>query len=241
MMSLRIISCLCLFYFLVLIVIRGGAGFQYLWLAVGILSGILSIKPVGNWFFSSPWINVFMIFCVGFFIVVEIIIFINGFDTKAKQEVDYLIVLGAGVRGTKPSLILRHRLDRAYAYLSENERTLVIVSGGQGRGEDITEALAMKNYLLAKGLHQSRIIMEEWATDTSENMKYSFNIIDRTNPDARVGIVTTRFHLFRSKMIAKHYGRTVEGYGAKNYWPATPHYYVREFFGVMKELVFKMS
>lgn len=237
MTGLRIISGLCLIYFLLLVAIRGGKGSQWLWLGMGLVSGILSIRPIGKWFFSNKWVNIFMGLCIAFFLIVELVILINSVDSKATGDKDFLIVLGAGVRGTIPSLVLRNRLDKAYEYLLDHETTIAVLTGGQGSGEDITEALAMKNYLIKKGLLEERIIMEDQATDTFQNIRYSFKIIDQIKPNASVGLVTTRFHLFRSKVIAQRNGKIVSGYGSENYWPLVPHYYLREFFGVMKDLV----
>lgn len=237
MMSLRIISGFCFIYFVCLVYLRGGAGFQWLWLGVGVISGFLSINPIRMWFFSNRWLNIFMVLCIIFFIGVEIVILVNSLDSKTKEDQDFLIVLGAGVRGTVPTLILKNRLEKTYEYLIQHEATIAVVTGGQGRGEEITEALAMKKYLIDRGIGEKRIIMEDQATDTSENMQYSFQIIDELKPNARIGIVTTRFHLFRSKLIAKQYGKVVEGYGAENHWPLIPHYYVREFFAVIKDFL----
>lgn len=234
---LRLVSVFCLIYFAVLIYLRGGADFQWIWLMVGVMSGILSVKVVEKWFFSNKWLNIFMIIGVCFFVVVEMMILVGSVDSKASEDKDFLIVLGAGVRGTVPSLILRNRLDKAHEYLTQHPSTRVIVTGGQGKGEDITEALAMKSYLVDKGISVERLIMEDQATNTLENMAYSFEIIDELKTDASITVVTTRFHLFRSKLIAKGLEKEVSGLGAKNYWPLIPNYYVREFFAVMKELV----
>lgn len=71
-------------------------------------------------------------------------------DTDAHP--DAIIVLGAGVNGSTPSLSMCNRLDAALAYLGANPDALAVVSGGQGEGEDITEAKAMADYLTANGV-----------------------------------------------------------------------------------------
>ncbi|MBC7960152.1 MAG: YdcF family protein [Vallitaleaceae bacterium] len=238
MIALRLLSAFCLIYFVSLVKLRGGAGFQWLWLVIGIASGLLSLQTAFRWFFSNRWVNAFLIFCLVFFFVVELFIIVGSRDSKSTIDCDYLIVLGAGVRGTVPTLILKNRLDKAYDYLVEHPNTIAIVSGGQGKGENITEAAAMSHYLLEKGIEDTRIIRESMATNTNENIANSYAIVREVNQDATLAVVTTRFHLFRAKLIARNQGLQVNGYGADTYWPLIPNYYLREFFGVMKDWLF---
>ena len=84
----------------------------------------------------------------------------TGF-TKPDPGADYMVVLGAQVNGTKVSRALRYRLDAAFEYAMDNKNTKVIVSGAQGYKEDITEAKAMRDYLVEKGLEVERVIMED--------------------------------------------------------------------------------
>ena len=105
------------------------------------------------------------------------------------------------IRGDRITRSLKRRLDSAYDYACINTECKIIVSGGQGRGENKTEALAMYEYLCERGIDSDRIIMEDKSTDTNENMKYSVQYIsDFSSP---VGIATNNFHIFRSKLLAK--------------------------------------
>lgn len=83
---------------------------------------------------------------------------------------DYIIVLGAQVKESGPSVVLRYRLDRAVSYLKENDNTLVIVSGGKGINEPATEASVMKEYLINEGINEERIIIEDKSNTTKENL-----------------------------------------------------------------------
>lgn len=161
------------------------------------------------------------------------IIIING-RSIPKDDSDYVIVLGAQVRGRALSRALKNRLDTAYGYLEKNEDTKVIVSGGQGPGEEITEAQAMSDYLLTKGIDRSRIIMEDKSTNTYENLKFSKEFIK--DPGSEVVIVSNDFHVFRSLGIAKKLGYTkVSGLGAPSDDILIISYYVREFMAVLKD------
>lgn len=154
-------------------------------------------------------------------------------NQSAPDNVEYLLVLGARVNGTTVTGSLQKRLDTALTYLEENEHTKVIVTGGKGPGEDITEGEAMAEYLIAHGIEPTRILKEEQATNTYENIQFSRELIN--NEDAQVAIVTNRFHIFRSVSMAKAQGMTnVVGLSA----PTDPilgiSYYTREAIAVLK-------
>ena len=89
------------------------------------------------------------------------------------DELSTIIILGACVKGKKITGALQKRLDKGVEYLLAHDNTKVIVSGGQGKGEEVTEAFAMKSYLVDKGIDEKRIIMEEKSRSTEENLKYS--------------------------------------------------------------------
>ena len=119
------------------------------------------------------------------------------------QNLEYIIVLGAHVQGTRLTLALLERTRRALQYLEENPETKAVLSGGQGEGEDISEAQAMCNYLVEHGIDRERLILEGRSTSTTENLKFSLEIIGL---DHSVGVVTNNFHVFRGTAIGKKCG-----------------------------------
>lgn len=129
---------------------------------------------------------------------------------KAENDVscDYLIVLGAGVEGEEPSPILQYRIEEAYRYLSANPNTICIVSGGKGDDENISEAQCMFNHLTAMGIAADRIWMEDQATSTVENFEYSLQLLKAKtgSQSGKLGVLSSEFHLFRAKQIAKANG-----------------------------------
>ena len=90
---------------------------------------------------------------------------------KPEDNCDYIIVLGCQIRGDWITKSLKNRLDAAYDYACSNQDTRIIVSGGQVKGENKTEALAMYEYLCSRGISSERIVMEDKSTDTNENMR----------------------------------------------------------------------
>lgn len=128
----------------------------------------------------------------------------SSFGSPAPQA-DYLIVLGAGVNGTAPSPSLQERIDAAADYLNDHPHAIAVVSGGQGGGEDISEALCMYQTLTSMGIPAQRIWMEDRATSTLENLQFSLALIQEKTgaaPD-RVAIVSSEYHLHRAALLAR--------------------------------------
>ena len=158
---------------------------------------------------------------------------ISAASAKAPESCDVMIVLGCGVKGTRPTLTLTKRLDRAIVYLNENPDTLVIVSGGKGPSEAISEAEAMRIYLTEHGIDESRIIEEDKSTSTTENFAFSKRIIDEKLPQgAKVCFVTTNFHVYRAGKVAQKQGIKAYGIGASGVWYITLNDYLRECVGI---------
>ncbi|MCD8023215.1 MAG: YdcF family protein [Lachnospiraceae bacterium] len=159
----------------------------------------------------------------------------------AEPELDYVIVLGAQVRGTSPSRALRRRLERAAAYAAENPDVILILSGGQGADEDISEAECMYGYLVDAGVSEERLIKEDQSTNTKENLEYSAQIIAEREGslETGVGIVTNNFHIYRALLYARE-----SGYPAACGLPASsdiwmmPHNALREICALLVWRVF---
>lgn len=151
-------------------------------------------------------------------------------------------MLGAGVNGTTPSLSLATRLDAALSYLEAHPDIPVVLTGGQGYGEDITEAACMYDYLTERGVEPERLILEESASNTSENFAFSAPLLEAAGVDIAtdtVAVVTNDFHVARSRLIArkKGYGVTI-GVGAPIPWAHLEvNYSLREAFAVVKSVL----
>ena len=177
-----------------------------------------------------------LLLCAGFalFVIIEIPI-IGSAHTDKNPEAPYLIVLGAGVNGTVPSLSLFERLEAAKEYMYEYPSAVAVVSGGQGEGENITEAECMRRWLEKNGIASERILTEYRASSTYENIKYSLQVISGNggNPNGRVAIVSSEYHLFRAKSYARKLGAEALGVAAHTSYPVMRiNYFIREAFGV---------
>lgn len=140
---------------------------------------------------------------------------------------DAVIVLGAGLRGESPTLVLRHRLDTAIAYLQAHPDAIAILSGGQGEGEAISEAEAMARYMQAAGIPQARYIKESASRSTHENFAYSLACIEARGL-SRIAYVTTDFHIYRAGMVARKQGINAFGIPAPDVWYISLNNHLRE-------------
>lgn len=173
----------------------------------------------------------FLIFCIT--------IFFYGANDTVQYTEDAVIVLGSGIKGEKVSQGLAKRLDAAVEYYQKNPLVPIIVSGGQGEQESITEALAMERYLVEKGVDPDLIIKEERSTSTEENFQYSLEILKQYDlQDSTVVFITNDFHVLRAKMIADSYGINVTHLSADTTWYAIPMIYMRELIAYIKYFLF---
>lgn len=159
----------------------------------------------------------------------------GGNDTADYTE-QTVIVLGCGIRGERVSVGLAKRLDKAYEYHTKNPDAVIIVSGGQGPQEDIPEALAMKRYLVAKGVPEEKIIMEDKSTSTITNFRNSYAIMtEKGMSTSSVVFVTNAYHVYRSSYYAKDEGfLEISHLGTDIIWYTVPMNYMREMLAVMK-------
>ena len=176
-------------------------------------------------------------------IIIESYVINVGRSDLSALPADAVVVLGAGVNGNQPSLSLDTRLPAALDYLEENPDVPVVLTGGRGYGEEITEAQCMYDWLTARGVDPARLILEEQAGNTAENFAFSQELLEEQGIDPAedsVAVVTNDFHIARSRLIAAR-----QGYGYAFGIPAElpwlhleVNYYLREAFAMVKTWIF---
>lgn len=173
------------------------------------------------------------------FVLVESMILVHAFPRELEPG-EWMIVLGAGLRGDKPSLTLQRRLERAVQFAREHEDARIVVSGGQGVLETVSEAEAMRRYLVENGVTQGRIYVERHATSTLENLLLSKKIIDGNGGPgaAPIAVLSNEFHLFRVSMLGSRLNMRVAGVSAPTPWYLLPNMLLREYFAVVKSFLF---
>ena len=238
----------------------------FLWFGIPFLvAGILNIVNVtgmliaivaGVYFFFRPaihiWIEGFWAEKVGKVVLSSIagiaivIILLAITETscilnacmKAPAENATAVVLGCRVYGERASMSLVERLEAAYDYLKEHPNAMCVVSGGQGSGENISEAECMYRWLVDKGIDASRIYKEDKSTSTEENIAFSKEVIQKNGLNEHIVIVTSEYHTYRAGVIAKENGLSFgSAPGHTAIW-LFPTFYVRELYAILAEWLF---
>jgi len=158
---------------------------------------------------------------------------INAMVQRTPDGDATVIVLGAQVVGERPSLILRLRLEAALIYLNDNPESSAILSGGLGRSAYISEAEAMKRWLAANGICESRLFLEEYSTSTYENIAFSRFIIEENGLPRNVAIATDGFHMFRAHQLARHAELTPSAVPSRTPLRVLPYYWLREIAAIL--------
>ncbi|WP_181592546.1 DUF92 domain-containing protein [Paenibacillus sp. YN15] len=167
-------------------------------------------------------------------------IWITG-RTQEPVKSDYLLILGARVKGETVTLSLKSRLDRGVEYMNRYPEAKAVLSGGQGPGEEMTEAETMRRYMVGRGIAENRLILEQYSTDTYENMWFSKEVLNEQGVDLNavsVTVITNDFHMLRAKMLAKRAGFKVTGYSSRTPEFTVPKAYTRELAAFVKSYIF---
>jgi uncharacterized SAM-binding protein YcdF (DUF218 family) len=153
------------------------------------------------------------------------------------RRADFVVVLGSGLNGDRVPPLLAGRLERglrAYQTLGRRHQAspVMIVSGGKGSDERISEAEAMARYLIERGIPGDHVVREDQSRTTEENLTLSRAIMERSRPGYRCMIVTSNYHVFRAAILARRLGVNGQVTGARTasyYWPSAM---LREFAAV---------
>jgi uncharacterized SAM-binding protein YcdF (DUF218 family) len=167
-------------------------------------------------------------------LITEFQVVFFGEDAQPKKS-DCIIVLGCKVYGSTPSPFLAWRLNKSFELYNRGYGNYIIVSGGKGQGENISEAQAMKNYLVSRGANSSRIIMEDKSASTMANLINSKKIMEKNNFKTAV-IVSNKYHLKRASLISEkqHIDASYAGVFVSQYKTHEIIGYVREIPAIWK-------
>lgn len=160
----------------------------------------------------------------------------KAINQSPPNEISHMIVLGAKLNGDVMSLSLLYRVREALEYLEDNPDTKVIVSGGQGEDEWITEAEAMARYFIENGIAEARIISEDKSTTTNENFRFSRELIAEEFKE--IVVVTNDFHLYRSMVIASRHDFVPYPLAAETPWVVKGKLWAREYVAILKTWIF---
>ena len=195
------------------------------------LSGFIDIGQIDRWVFFIVLTVVYFSVLVVSFVIYCIFIQIM----PHRMNFDYIIIHGCGlINGEKMTKLLSNRVDKAIEIYNKCKvKPTIIPSGGQGEDEKLSEAQAMKNYLLENGIPDDSIILEDRSTTTKENLLFSKEIIDSREGKKKTALVSSNYHIYRCLKYARELGFKCTGIGAKvamYFWPSAV---IREFIAVL--------
>ena len=261
------LGVLCVAYFIVIVVYAGiGTSFAFIWL---FFAALLLFLVYGRWYYSRNmdriprWVPVSVVTtCVAGVVALAVlcVLVFLGAASSDKKNLDYVIVLGARVKEHTVSNSLKKRLDKAIEYAEENPDTILVLSGGRGPGEDVSEAEVMRQYLEYNGVRSEQLLIEDRSVSTVENIAYSKVVIEehrnrdkkelvpltrRTTsvpyaiaPDKplEIGVLTSNFHIYRARLTAEKWGiENVYGISADSDPVLFIHLCVRECASIVKD------
>ncbi len=261
------LGVLCIAYFIVIVVYAGiGTSFAFIWL---FFAALLFFLGYGRWYYSRNmdriprWVPVSVVTtCVAGVVALAVlcVLVFLGAASSDKKNLDYVIVLGARVKEHTVSNSLKKRLDKAIEYAQENPDTILVLSGGRGPGEDVSEAEVMRQYLEYNGVRPEQLLIEDRSVSTVENIAYSKVVIEehrnrdkkelvpltrRTTsvpyaiaPDKplEIGVLTSNFHIYRARLTAEKWGfDNVYGISADSDPVLFIHLCVRECASIVKD------
>ena len=201
----------------------------YLYLAVWPVVGGLEKGQLGTKFYLFISLSAaYMLFLMAIYLLSAAL---NLLHWKKRRGADYIVVLGAGLIGTRVTPLLAARIERGIALLRCNPNAVLIMSGGQGPGEDVAEGEAMARYAEERGVVREKIMIESKSRSTEENLLFSSRLMEKARP--KVIVVTTSYHVFRALLLAKQQGLKCVGFGAKTKWYFTLNALIREFAGYL--------
>ncbi len=239
------IGLLCILYFLILSITYGPfyIVFSEFFLFLGcilIIIGFIEKKKKRHILsYIQKSIRIFiegiLIIATITFISIQTCILYQGTHTDDNHG-EAALILGAQLNGSSISRLLRYRLECGIEFANRYPDTYLIVSGGKGNNEHISEAKAMKQYLIDHDIEEYRILIEDRSKNTRENLLYSKKIM-KQNHIASVSIITNDFHMFRANYLAHSQGINSYRYPAKSDFDLSFNFYIREFFGFIKDFI----
>jgi uncharacterized SAM-binding protein YcdF (DUF218 family) len=154
-----------------------------------------------------------------------------------RTRADAIIVLGSGLLGDRVPPLLASRLDRAAECLrtAAGSDPVIVVSGGQGADETVSEAAAMSAYLRSAGVPAERILLEDKAATTEQNLRFSVALLDEDRRDGAVLAVSNNYHVFRTAVLARRLGLRLNVVGAPTASYFVPSAFLREFVALLAQ------
>ena len=214
-------------------------------LALGVVVGVGEIAAVayvlglGGFFGLDDgrrWLLlvVFTVFYFSFLVLSFVLYTVFIQIMPHRMNFDYVIIHGCGLAdGERLTKLLSNRVDKAIEiYQKCRVKPVIIPSGGRGSDEKRSEAEAMRDYLLSRGVPETHILPEDRSATTRENLLNSKRLIDERAGGKKTALVSSNYHIYRCLRLARDVDLKCTGIGAPvalYYWPSA---LIREFIAV---------
>lgn len=195
-----------------------------IWTFITVIEGLIFL--VG--YKKIKFLKFFLAFVIILQFLASLAIMFLGTDIR-NTNYQKVLVLGYELKDNQMSETLKMRLDKALEY-SVNKDSTFILCGGITRENTVSEAAVMKDYLMAHGLDESRVILEDKSKDTLENIA---NALEYIGNDKEVLVISSNYHVFRAKMIAGKVGLKAAGLGSKAPLLLIPNQLLFEKLGII--------
>lgn len=223
-------------------------GYSFSVLVCCVLMGIIIFYTVSarwktKWPKTMRWLRhaFTVILCFGILVVgVTEALVIEASFGDPEESCEYIVVLGAMVREDGPSVSLQDRINAAYDYLTANPEVIAIVSGGQGPDEPVSEAKCMYDALTGMGIPPERLWMEDRATSTWENIRFTLDLVEERTGirPTKLGILSSEYHMLRSQLFADAAGIESVGIPAKtSIFTQKVNHFMREVAGIWHYII----
>lgn len=234
MAIILVIGCILLIYSFLVVVGKHTVSFIKPLTFIGSIMILISLIDMLGIFIYPSWVKTVMILGLCHCIVCMVYLWLYAKE-RTLERPDLIFVFGAGLIENRLSLSLKTRLNKAIELHHLYPDCPIIVSGGQGRNEWLSEAQAMKDYLILNHINTKMIWVEDMSTTTQENLVFSMKLYDLKNK--KIALVSNQFHVYRTEKMARKLG--LKGFGVPAYMRniGTFAFYIREYLACVKAFI----
>lgn len=147
-------------------------------------------------------------------------------EVTVMEDIDYVMVLGCGIKNGKPSHMLEDRLLEGMAVANESENAKLLLTGDNS-GPQYNEVGVMVEFCLEKGFDKNRIVTDDIGFSTGESMEN----LSRDYPDSKVVVITQKYHLYRALYITEQL--EIDAVGV----PSNPRKYANQIYFSLREIL----
>lgn len=231
---LLIIGCILLIYSFLIVLGKHTISFLKPLIIIGVMMALISLLDILGIVVIPNLLKYLMVLIVCHAVVCIVCLWLYAKGRKLERP-DIIFVFGAGLIENRLSLSLKTRLDKAIELHHMYPQCPIIVSGGQGRNEWLSEAEAMKDYLLSKHINEEVILVEDTSTTTQENLVFAMRLYPLRNK--KIALVSNQFHVYRTEKMATKLGLNGFAVPAYMHHIGTFAFYIREYFACIKAFI----